>query len=148
MFAEFVNEQMILFVALAVIVFMLVFSYFGDKLAGFKGVNPTEATRLFNDGAFVLDVRSANEYKEGFIGEAVNVAVGDLATQQSKLPKNKDAEIVVYCLSGGRSSRACGTLVKQGYTNIHNLTGGITAWKAANLPVNKPVSKKQRKKNA
>jgi len=148
MFSEFVEEQMLLFIALVVVVMMLVYSYIGDKLSGFKSVNVAEATRLYNDEAFVLDVRSDKEYKDGFIGEAVNVPVGDVATQQTKLPKDKETPILVYCLSGGRSSRAAITLVKQGYTQVNNLTGGITAWKAAGMPLNKPQSKKARKKNA
>lgn len=146
MFGEFIQEQLLLFVALAVVIFMLVFSYFGDKLAGFKTVGTDEGIRLYNDDAFVLDVRSSGEYKEGFIGEAVNVAVGDLANNLNKLPADKATPILVYCLSGGRSSRAAGVLVKNGYTAVNNLRGGVTAWKAANLPLNKPQSKKSRKK--
>lgn len=146
MFAEFVQEQFLLFIALMVVIFMLVYSYVGDKLAGFKTIGADEAIRLYNDDAFVLDVRSSNEYKDGFIGEAVNVAVGDLANNLNKLPSDKTAPILVYCLSGGRSARAAGILTKAGYTGINNLRGGITAWKAANLPLNKPQSKKSKKK--
>lgn len=146
MFGEFVEEQFLLFVALVVVVLMLIYSYVGDKLAGFKTISADEAIRLYNDDAFVLDVRSSGEYKDGFIGEATNVAVGDLATNLNKLPSDKSKPILVYCLSGGRSARAAGTLVKNGYTEVNNLRGGITAWKAANLPLNKPKSKKSRKK--
>ncbi len=146
MFGEFVEEQFLLFVALVVVVLMLIYSYVGDKLAGFKTISADEAIRLYNDDAFVLDVRSSGEYKDGFIGEATNVAVGDLATNLNKLPNDKSKPILVYCLSGGRSARAAGTLVKNGYTEVNNLRGGITAWKAANLPLNKPKSKKSRKK--
>lgn len=146
MFGEFVQEQFLLFIALMVVVLMLIYSYVGDKLAGFKTISADEAIRLYNDDAFVLDVRSTNEYKEGFIREAVNVAVGDLANNFNKLPSDKAAPILVYCLSGARSARAAGILTKNGYTQVHNLRGGITAWKTANLPLNKPQSKKSRKK--
>lgn len=146
MFGEFVEEQFLLFVALVVVVLMLIYSYVGDKLAGFKTVSADEAIRLYNDDAFVLDVRSSSEFKDGFIGEATNVAVGDLANNLNKLPSDKSKPILVYCLGGGRSARAAGTLVKNGYTEVSNLRGGITAWKAANLPLNKQKSKKSRKK--
>jgi phage shock protein E len=148
MFNEFFEEQTLLFVALTVVVIMLIYSYVGDKIAGFKSVNAQEATRLYNDGAFVLDVRSPAEYKEGYIGEAVNITPGDLASQASKLPKDKSTEILVYCLSGARSSRAASSLGKMGYISVNNLSGGINAWKAASMPVNKSVSKKARKKKA
>ncbi len=146
MFSEFVQEQTLLFVALAIVVAMLIYSYVGDRLSGFKSVNTDEATRLFNDGAFLLDVRGTNEYKEGFIGDAVNVTVSELGTRLNVLPKDKEKPILIYCLSGARSAKAASVLVKEGYKNVFNLTGGINAWKAANLPVAKAKSKKAKKK--
>ena len=146
MFSEFVEEQALLFVALAIIIAMLIYSYLADRLAGFKSVNEGEATRLFNDGAFLLDVRASNEYKEGFIGEAKNVSIADLKDRLNLLPKDKNKPILVYCLSGVRSSKAASILVKEGYTSVYNLSGGINAWKAAGLPVAKVVSKKAKKK--
>ena len=146
MFSEFVQEQMLLFVALAIIIAMLVYSYIGERLSGFKSVSTSEGTRLFNDDAFLLDVRASNEYKEGFIGNAKNISVSDLKDQLSLLPKNKEQPILVYCLSGIRSSKAASALVKAGYSNVFNLSGGINAWKAAGLPVAKTKSKKAKKR--
>ncbi|CAN8140787.1 rhodanese-like domain-containing protein [Thiomicrorhabdus sp. 6S2-11] len=148
MFSEFVQEQYLLFIALIVVIAMLVYSYVGDKLAGFKTIGADEAIRLYNDDAFVLDVRSSGEYRDGYIGNATNISVGDLAGKVNQLPQDKDAPILVYCLSGGRSSRAAMTLVKNGYTAVNNLRGGITAWKAAGLPVGKERSKKNKKKQS
>jgi len=146
MFSEFVQEQVLLFVALAIIIAMLVYSYISDRLSGFKSVSTDEATRLFNDDAFLLDVRASNEYKEGFIGNAKNISVSDLKDQLNSLPKNKEQPVLVYCLSGVRSSKAASLLVKAGYTNVSNLSGGINAWKAAGLPIAKAKSKKAKKR--
>ena len=55
----------------------------------------------------------------------------------SQLPADKDAKILVYCLSGGMSKKAVATLVTNGYTNIWMLEGGLTSWEAAGLPVEK-----------
>jgi len=148
MFSEFIEEQTLLFVALVIIIAMLVYSYLGDRLSGFKSVNVGEATRLFNDGAFMLDVRASSEYKEGFIGDAKNISVSDLSSKMNFLPKDKEKPIVVYCLSGARSANAASKLVKAGYTQVVNLSGGINAWKAAGLPVVKAKSKKAKKKAA
>jgi rhodanese-related sulfurtransferase len=148
MFSEFVEEQALLFVALVIIIAMLAYSYIGDRLSGFKSVGTDEATRLFNDDAFLLDIRTSNEYKEGFIGNAKNISVSDLPNQLNLLPKNKEQPILVYCLSGVRSSKAASILVKAGYTAVSNLSGGINAWKAAGLPVVKAKSKKAKKKAA
>jgi len=146
MFNEFFQEQWPLFVAVVVVVAMLIYSYVGDKIAGYKSVNTDAATRLYNDDAFVLDVRSASEYKEGHIGNAVNISSTEVASNMAKLPKDKEAPVLVYCLSGARSARVASTMAKNGYTNVSNLAGGINAWKAAGLPVGREKSKKNKKK--
>ena len=146
MFSEFVQEQALLFVALAVVIGMLAYSYLGDRLSGYKSVNTDEATRLFNDDAFLLDVRSAAEFKEGFIGEANNVSVTELTANMNKLPKDKEKPLLVYCLTGARSGRAASMLTKAGYTQVFNLAGGINAWKSAGLPVATLKAKKNRRK--
>jgi len=147
MFAEFIQEQVLLFVALAIVIVMLSYSYLGDRLAGFKSVNTDAATRLFNDDAFLLDVRAPAEFKEGCIGNAVNINAPDVGAKLNLLPKDKEKPVLVYCLSGARSARAAGILVKNGYKDVSNLTGGITAWKNASLPVTTAKSKKNRKKS-
>lgn len=145
MFAEFVQQELLLFIALAIVVAMLVYSYVGDRLAGFKAINTAEAVRLYNDDAFLLDVRTAAEFKEEFIGNAVNVSVNELAAKQNQLPKDKETPILVYCLTGARSQRVAGTLAKQGYKNVYNLSGGINAWKTAGLPITSAKSKRKQK---
>jgi len=146
MFNEFFQEQWPLFLAVMVITGMLVYSYVGDKIAGFKGVNTDEAVRLFNDDAYMLDVRTAGEFKEGCIGNATNISATEINAKIGHLPADKETPILVYCLSGARSSRAAGTIAKNGYTNVYNLAGGLNAWKTAGLPVGKQKSKKNKKK--
>lgn len=146
MFSEFFQEQWPLFLAAFVITLMLIYSYVGDRLSGFKGVNAAEAVRLFNDGAYLLDVRTAGEFKDGFIGEATNISVTELGSRIGNLPADKDAPLLVYCQTGARSSRAAGILTKNGYTDVYNLAGGIMAWKNAGYPISTKKSKKNKKK--
>lgn len=144
MFIEFMQAQALLFVALAVVVVMLVLSYVGDRLSGYKSVGPGEAIRLYNDDAFLLDVRTSGETRDGMIGNAVNISVTELAGKIATLKAAKDQPVLVYCASGARSSRAAGMLVKNGYTQVFNLSGGINAWRSAGYPVG-GKSKKNRK---
>lgn len=146
MFIEFVEEQIFLFIALGVIVMMLVFSYFGDKVSGYRSVNADEAVRLYNSGAWVLDVRTDAEYKTGYIGEAENISSTEIAKKPDAVAKHKDEDVLVYCQSGMRSASVAKALVKQGFNKVHNLSGGVMSWKNAGLPLNKPVSKKKLRK--
>jgi len=146
MFSEFFEEQLILFVALGIIVMMLVYSYVGDKLAGFKTISAEEAVRVFNRDAWVLDVRTESEYKTGFIGEAENISSTEVAKRLDQIAKHKEEEVLVYCASGARSAGVAGKLAKAGFEKVYNIRGGMMSWKGAGLPVNVPKSKKQRKK--
>lgn len=60
-----------------------------------------------------------------------------LPENMHQLPAEKDAKIVVYCLSGGMSKKAVATLVTSGYTNIWMIDGGLISWEAAGLPTEK-----------
>ena len=48
---------------------------------------------------------------------------------------DRDAELVLYCRSGARSDRAVRFLLRQGYPQVYNLKGGISAWGKAGLPL-------------
>jgi rhodanese-related sulfurtransferase len=141
-FLLFVQEQWILFVALILIIFMLIHSHFGDQMAGFVGIQPNDAVKLMNDGAFIIDVRSIDEFRSGHLSNAKNIPLSDLMQKIDNLSTHKEGPTLIYCESGMRSSRACGQLVKAGFTNLHNLTGGLTAWRSANLPLAKQGKKK------
>ncbi|MCC5924443.1 MAG: rhodanese-like domain-containing protein [Crocinitomicaceae bacterium] len=70
--------------------------------------------------AFLVDVRSAGEYQGGSAGDAINIPVDDIQRRLAEFPKDKNAKIVVFCLSGGRSSHAKHILEQNGYTNVEN----------------------------
>jgi adenylyltransferase/sulfurtransferase len=51
-----------------------------------------------------------------------------LSSRVEEIKNHKDSEVVVMCRSGGRSGKAVEFLEKEGFSNISNLKGGITAW--------------------
>lgn len=81
-----------------------------------------------SQGAFLLDVRSPGEFAEGHVQGAVNVPVNELEATLGSLPVDRNREIVVYCRSGLRSSRARTILLKAGYSKVEDV-GGMSNWK-------------------
>ena len=79
-------------------------------------------------GYIILDVRRPDEFAEGHIPGAINVANETIGTDEIPELPNKDQLIMVYCRSGRRSKEASEKLVKLGYTNIVEF-GGILDWK-------------------
>jgi rhodanese-related sulfurtransferase len=91
---------------------------------------------LLENPPVLIDVRTIEEWDaDGFIEGATLVPVKSLALYEDMLPSGMDTPIVVYCKSGTRGAVAMITLQVMGYTNVRNLTGGITAWKDAGYPV-------------
>jgi len=77
------------------------------------------------DNLFVLDVREPHEYQICNLGGHL-IPLNDLPKRVSELDPSK--EIVVHCKMGGRSAKAADFLRQSGFTRVHNLAGGITAW--------------------
>ena len=75
----------------------------------------------------ILDVRRSDEFAEGHIPNAINVANEDIGTDEIPELPDKDQLIMVYCRSGRRSKEAAEKLVALGYTNIVEF-GGILDW--------------------
>lgn len=81
----------------------------------------------------VLDVRSKDEWLQGHIDGGINIYVGQLEGRVDEVPEGK--QIAVICKSGTRSSFACSILLRASHENIHNVLGGMDAWKNAGYPI-------------
>ena len=67
-----------------------------------------------------------------------SIRYDEIASHLDQLPADRNAKIVLYCRTGPMSQRAARDLVGLGYTNVHNLVGGFTAWVEAGLPLASP----------
>ena len=95
-----------------------------------------EAHALMQTGTLtVLDVRTADEFKQGHIDKALLIPVDQLSQRIQELSHLKEKKILVYCRSGGRSASAVRILRAHGFIDIVNLQGGIMSWMSGNLPV-------------
>lgn len=105
---------------------------------GGGSLNPTQAVQLMNhQKAAVIDVCEPNEYAAGHIVGARNIPLGSLEQQLAGAVKNKQLPVILVCASGMRSGRAVAVAKKLGYENAQSLSGGMGAWRGANMPVTK-----------
>ena len=99
-------------------------------------VSAADAKALFDKGGYIfLDCRTAKEFKMGHIPGAIHLARGLLEFKIAKKVPDKNANIIIYCKSGGRGSLATSTLGKMGYKNVKNMDGGWKAWTKAGYPI-------------
>jgi len=99
-----------------------------------KNLEPHEVARLMQQGAIVLvDVREAAEFAAERIAGAVSMPLS--AFRAPALPEANGRAIVFQCAAGGRSARAVMACQKAALPHDSHLRGGIQAWKAAGLPV-------------
>jgi len=96
-----------------------------------------QARRLTETNPFlvILDVRTGSEFEGGHIIGAINIPVDELQSRIGTL--NSNDEILVYCRTGIRSSRAMKILADNGFLRVYNMLGGIEAWIEANYSIEK-----------
>lgn len=104
----------------------------------FKSISPQELNTMLHNNSYLtlLDVREPMELMTtGAIEGVQNISVRQLKNRTNELPKDKSAQIISICASGGRSTEAAHMLQQLGYTNVLNLTGGTTGWIQNGFPV-------------
>lgn len=132
---EFIGNHTLLFIAFMVTLGMLVYTEYMRFSSANTALSPFEATQKMNAGeAIILDVRDDAEFKSGHLLNSRNFPVGKLDERMHEIEKFKDREVLVYCDSGMRATRALAKLKKNGFSQLFSLAGGLTAWEKANLP--------------
>ena len=97
-----------------------------------EDVSAEDGHEMVEAGAYLLDVREADEWDAGHAPEAAWIPMGDLQTRVDELPR--DRRIVAICRTGARSGVVTGALVGAGYDAV-NLEGGMRAWAAEDFTV-------------
>lgn len=137
---HFVSGNWELFVALFIILFLLARTWIGPGAVSV--ILPSEAIQLINHkDALVVDVRTEKEYQQGHIMNALHIPLGVLDDHMQELQSYKNSAVVMVCRSGARSGQATSKLKKQGFTDVHNMGGGMMAWERAKLPTTTKVGK-------
>jgi phage shock protein E len=117
--------------------FMMMGAGFSETAPAKGGlVKIEQAEKQIAEGIQLLDVRTLEEWNEGYIKGAKRATVteeGFLERAKAQLDPTKP--LLVYCRSGKRSAQAVAQLREAGFSEVHDIAGGILAWEAAGKPL-------------
>lgn len=134
-YVAFARDHIFLVGAALALIAIIIVSEVRRARRPWREAEPSEAVRLMNAGAEVIDIRGHDAYRAGHIVNARHIALDDLAAKAAKLDAAKP--VLLYCDSGVSSARAAEVLVRAGFGEVWHLKGGLAAWKRENLPVAK-----------
>lgn len=123
-------------ILLAVIVFavgIVLFSNQNKETAYPPEISVAQAYEKYQDGVFLLDVRTQEEWNEYHAPNTTLIPLDELPQRLGELPK--DQEIVVVCRSGNRSQTGRDILLDAGFEKVTSMAGGLSAWRTAGFPV-------------
>jgi len=89
---------------------------------------------IFEVEPVIVDVRTADEFADGYIEGAVNFPVQTMFEYLDQMPANLDTPILVYCAAGTRGFWAIAYVASLGYNNVLNMRGGYRAWTELGYP--------------
>ena len=129
---EFIANNIILFIALVVLVF-LIFNLETKSLFGkVQKLSCDELTKLLNNSKITLvDFRTAEEFKSGHIITAINLNLEDI----EKLDTNNDNPFVAYASTDSDALKAASKFSTLGIQQVFYLEGGIKSWIENNMPL-------------
>ena len=109
----------------------------GIFLLVISGCSSTEGKISMENNAVLLDVRTPEEHKSGYLEGAVLLPLAELESKISSTVSGKNTPIYIYCRSGRRAGTAVEKLKAMGYTDLHNLGGLKDAQEKLDLPISK-----------
>ena len=126
------GTQILVLLIVALIVYLLL--QFGGGNSSLPGtIAVSEAYALYESGAFVLDVRTVEEWNEYHAPNTTLIQLDQLASRLSEVPR--DRQVVVVCRSGNRSQQGRDILLEAGFEQVTSMRGGLNASRASGYPL-------------
>jgi len=135
--AQYIQLNHWLVIATAVVVALVAVFEIRARAEGLATVSPQDAIRMMNRGALVIDLRAAEQYVAGHLAGARRLDGEQILKAADTLKKYKQKPLIVYDESGSLGTSAARQLKAQGFEQAFNLRGGLAAWRAENLPLEK-----------
>jgi rhodanese-related sulfurtransferase len=105
----------------------------GEPAALPAEISVSDAYARYQQGAYVLDVRTQEEWDEYHAPNTTLIPLDQLASRVAEVPT--DREVVVVCRSGNRSQEGRDILKAAGFTTVTSMAGGLKEWRSAGYPV-------------
>lgn len=93
-----------------------------------KSIDADEFDSLIQQGYKIIDVRTPAEHREARIENSILADIYSPDFKRAVEKLDKEDNFLIYCRSGNRSRTACDFLMKWGFKNVINLSGGIISW--------------------
>jgi rhodanese-related sulfurtransferase len=135
--AQYIQLNHWLVAATAVVLVLVIVFEIRAQGESLTTVSPQDAIRLMNRGAVVIDLRAAEQYAAGHLAGARRLDGEQILKAGDTLKKYKQKPLIVYDESGSLGNSAARQLKTQGFEQAFNLRGGLSAWRAENLPLEK-----------
>lgn len=136
-YLQFLLQHWLLSLAFVLALLFLLYLEFQGKVGGAVRLSSSELVQWTNkQNAKLVDVREKGAFNEGHIAGSLHLSQDELDAA-TKLQKFKDQPIILICATGAQAATAAAELRKQGFGQLFILNGGINAWKAENLPLEK-----------
>jgi rhodanese-related sulfurtransferase len=109
-------------------VLIIGFLFYSKAQANVPTISSSEAIDCLNDTNYqFIDVRTDSEYESGHILNSIHIPLHQIQDRLSEIDSLKNKNIIVYCRSGARSSKATKILIESNF-NVLNLRGGVLSW--------------------
>lgn len=132
---DFLHSRHIFFIAIFLgLVFVVRFSLFPGFGSSIQEIGPGDLKSEISQKDFLL-INVHTPYQGEIEKTDYFIEYDSMIANKDKLPDDKNARIVLYCLTGNMSRQAVGTLTKMGYTNVKHLEGGMDAWRRAGFDI-------------
>ena len=125
--------QVAVLLIVALVIFLILQMGRASNNALASTISVTEAYEMSQQGAFVLDVRTLEEWNEFHAPNSTLIPLDQLASRLNEVPR--DRQIVVVCRSGNRSQQGRDILLNAGFVQVTSMTGGLSEWRASGFPV-------------
>ncbi len=133
---DFISRHWLL-AALTVVAFLWVIVEEARRQSGGRyGLSPQETVNKINhDDAVVLDIREPSAFANGHITGAINITKQEIERDPTVVDKYKNKPLIVVCMAGVNAQKIVNVLSKRDFTQLYLLSGGLTAWTTAGLPL-------------